>query len=735
MKVSSFKSAPSWRPLFISASVLAILASSNAGAQQAAGESDMLEEIVVTARQRSENLQDTPFSMVAVTGDKLQAQNVVSTMDLDNKVPGLVLRADNTRPQPFIGIRGVGDISRNPGIDNRTGMYLDGAPLGRSSSINYPIFDIESVEVLRGPQGTLFGNNSLTGVIAIQSQKPSFQDSSRTTVSTGERNLFAGSGYVNKAVTDDLAVRLTAAGRSQDGYYKNAYDGSTAGGGTNYAGRVQVRYVPTPDTTIDFSADGVRAKDEILLGVGKFSTGPMAGMADYTFNANTKPFRDRTIWGLGLNVEQTLPEDFVLTSISSYRRSRDSFNYDGDGSPASLINVGFRYADWALSQELRIASPKNPLYDYVVGAFYYHQNPSEVQTVRFGPDYPVVPVRGSIIGGTGVVATDQAALFAHGTLRPTEWLALDAGLRYQRTTKSADKVQDNTAILLGYPPLKAHFGLSDPTLNPMASVTVKPTSDISIYALYSTGDRAGGFNMDVVKTLSGVTFDAESVVNYEAGVKTELFGRRLRLNLAAYRQRFKDFQQAQNIIDPNPAAGTLPTVINVITNAARVRSQGIEADFDASLLPGLRLSGGVGFNHAYFRSFPDGGGPGVDYTGSPLVEAPRFQGSLALDYRHQMTEDFDGRISLTATNRSKVYSQPGSTVAPFNDGRYLQDGYTSVGMRLALERRDEGLELALWVRNLTDERHADGASPVAAGYLFKGLNEPRTIGVDLTLRL
>lgn len=738
MKVSSVKSAQSRqsrRRHILSASALAMLAASGAWGQQAPATVDVLDEIVVTARQRSESMQDTPFSMAAMTSDKLDAQNVVSTMDLDNKVPGLVLRPDNTRVQPFIGIRGVGDISRNPGIDNRTGMYLDGAPMGRSSSVNYPIFDIDSVEVLRGPQGTLFGNNSLTGVISIQSQKPSFTDSSRTTVSIGERNLFAGSGYVNKALTEDLAVRLTATGHSQDGYYKNAYDGSTAGGGTNYAGRVQARYVPTADTTIDFSADAVRAKDDILLGVGKFSTGPMAGMADYTFNANTNPFRDRTIWGLGLNVEHTMPADFVLTSISSYRRSRESFRYDGDGSPGALINVGFRYADWNFSQEVRVASPRNEFYDYVVGAFYYHQNPSMVQAARFGPDYPAAPVRGAIIGGTGVVAVDQTAAFAHGTLRPAEWLALDAGVRAQRTTKSGDKVQDATAIVLGYPALTAHLSLADTTVNPMASITVKPVSGVNVYALYSTGDRAGGFNMDVVKTLSAISFDSESVVNYEAGIKTELFDRRLRLNIAAYRQRFKDFQQAQNIIDPNPPAGTLPTVINVITNAARVRSQGIEVDVDASLMPGLRLSGGVGFNHAYFLSFPNGGGPGVDYTGSPLIEAPRFQASATLDYRRQVTDNFDGRASITVSGRSKVYSQPGSTVAPFNDGRYLEDGYASVGMRLALERRDNGIEVAFWVRNLTDERHADAASPVAAGYLFKGLNEPRTFGVDLTFRM
>lgn len=693
-----------------------------------------LQEVVVTARQRTENLQNTPFSITAVGAQKLQDLNVQSTLDLDNKVPGLVLRPDNNRLEPFIGIRGVGDISRSPGIDNRTGIYLDGVPLGRSTSVNYPIYDVDSIEILRGPQGTLFGNNSLTGVLSIQSQKPTQNESSRVTIDAGSRDLFSGSAYLNTALADNLAMRITVAGKSQEGYYKNLYNDNTIGGGTDFAARVQLRWTPTPDTTIDFAADGVSARDDILLGVGQFTTGPSVGLPQDTVNENVQPTRNRKIYGFSLNVDQRLPLDFKFTSISSYRSSRDQLTYDGDGTPASILNVGFKYTDWDVSQEFRIASPKNDLYDYVVGVFYYHQNPGELENVRFGSDYPAAAARNVLVAGGGKVAEDQEAVFAHGTLHPLSWLAIDGGLRYQNTTKSAFKYQASGAQILGYPQYSGHLGLGESSVNPLVSVTVTPVHGVNIYALYSTGDRAGGFNIDVVNSLSDLSFRSESVDNYEVGLKSQFLHNRVRVNVAAYSEHFKDFQQAQNIIDPNPAPGTLPRVISVITNAARVRSEGIETDFDASILSGLTVTGGFGFNHAYYQSFPNGGGPGVDFTNNTLIEAPRFQGSVVVDYKREITGDWDGHAAASYTYRSHVFSQPSDNHAPVFDDRYLENGFADVGLRISALNRKRDYEIALFIDNLTNERHVDGAAPDTAGYLLKELSVPRTIGVEFTLR-
>jgi iron complex outermembrane receptor protein len=532
-------------------------------------------------------------------------------------------------------------------------------------------------------------------------------------------------------------LRVTVSGQSQDGYYKNIFNGSTLGGGTDFAGRVQLRYTPTPNTTIDITADAVHSNDNILQG-GQVSNDPFntLNLKPFTVDLNQSPNRQRQLYGFAVNVEQKLPAGFTLTSISSYRQVKDDYlNDDGDQSPLDAFNIDFHNTDHDISQELRIASPANPSYDYVVGVFYYHENPRLNEVVSQGPDYPTVAVRGDQIITGGTVHEDQEAIYGHGTLHPFSWLAIDAGVRYQQTTKVAYKVQNSEEAPYGYPGINMQNSLGESSVDPLLSVTVTPIHGINVYALYSTGDRAGGFNVDLLKSVGDYEFKSESVVNYEAGVKSQLFGNRLRLNADVYKEIFHDFQQQQNVIDPNPVAGTIPGNISIYSNAASVHSEGIEADFDAAPLEGLSLTGGVGINHAYFASFPNGAGPGTNLTGNNLIEAPRFQGSFTTEYKHAVTDKFDGTASVTYTYRSHVYS------SPYNNGKYvlypdeyLEQGFASVNSRISLINRSGNFELSLYARNLLNETHIDGAYTSALGYPYKVLSEPRTIGVELTVR-
>lgn len=712
----------------------ALLAPTVATATETEPSAPALEEVVVTARQRSENLQDTPFSIVAIGEEKLQAQNIVSTLDLDNRVPGLEIRPDNTRLTPFVGIRGVGDIARNPGIDARVGLYLDGIPLGRSGVTSYPIFDIESIEVLRGPQGTLFGNNSMTGVIAIQSQKPSFEETSRMTIGAGSRNLFSGSGFLNTPLSDQLALRVTLAGKSQQGYYSNTLDGGSLGGGNFYAGRAQLRYRPSDSTTVDFSIDGVSAHDNLLLVVGRQVGGPgvALGLSKFQAALNVSPVRDRELFGAGLTIVQKLPRDFELTAITSYRTSDDKLRYDTDGLPADQLYIDLRNKDRAFSQEVRIASPQNELYDFVLGGFFYNQHPSNAYISHYGVAFPTVAARGTTVVSNGSVTANQFALFAHGSLRPFEWLTLDGGLRWQQTKKDARKRQVANAAA-GYPAVSLDRSLKDDSVNPLVSVTVKPVEGVNVYALYSTGDRAGGFNVDLLRSPIGFQFDAESVRNYEVGIKASLFDNRLRVNVAAYEESFKDFQVSQTIVPP-AVGGNAPATVVAITNAAKAVSRGIEADFDFAATRELTLAGGLGFNEAHFQSFPNGGGLGVNYTGNRLPEAPRFQGSFSATYRRQLTQDYDGVASLNYVYRSHVYSSPANNNPPITDNRFLQGGFGTVGGRVAVINDSKNIELAVYARNIFDEDHVDGAAISSLGAVFQTLSEPRTVGIELTLR-
>lgn len=505
-----------------------------------------LADIVVTARQRSENIQNTPLSIAAVdarTMDRMQARTIV---DLDAKVPSLQFGTTSVRLQTYTGIRGVGDYSRNPGYDNRAGIYLDGVLMGRSAATDYPVFDIAQVEVLRGPQGTLFGKDALTGVINITSVKPKFKDEMQLRLSAGSRELLSGSAVVNTALSDQVAIRLSLTGRGQNGYYLNRLDGSTAGGGTTFGARGQLRWVPSEQTTVDLSIDGVRDVTDTLLG-GTPLTGPGAAFTDggRNFSQNQKPRKTRKIYGGGLNIEQKLG-DYTLTSITGYRTSTNRFlNNDLDLSPLEQGHNSFNDESSAFSQEVRLASPGSSPFNYVVGLFYYNQVASSDWTTSTGPDFPVALQLRDI----SRVSTQVFAGFGHATWKATPWLTLDGGVRVNHTRK-AIRYQQITNGFLGYINIPNYTdSLTQDDASPLASITLLPTDRIRFYATYSTGQRAGGWNADLTK-FTNLAFGPERGRNFEAGIKTDLFDRRLRLNISAYLMKFTNFQVTQLGIRP-----------------------------------------------------------------------------------------------------------------------------------------------------------------------------------------
>ncbi|WP_185964979.1 TonB-dependent receptor [Glacieibacterium frigidum] len=717
--------------------------SETAAAAPAADADDTVGEIVVTARQVSENLQKVPVSVGVIKGGRLEAMSVRSIIDLDAKVPSLSFGNQSVRLQPFLGIRGVGDFSRNPGFDNRAGIYLDGVFLGRSSTTEFPIFDIERVEVLRGPQGTLFGKDSLTGVISITSAKPSFEDGYRGTLRLGSRDLIEGNAFVNAPITDTLAVRVSFAAQSQDGYYRNLFNNKKLGSSSNVAGRVQLRY-KSDGTTVDLALDGASSKSDVLLG-GRPITGPGAtlGLSDYQVNLNNSPTKDRSIYGVSLNIEHQFDNGLALTSISAFRRSTsDLLNIDFDQSPLSQGANNIRDRDRSFSQELRLASSSGGLFDYVLGAFYFSGSPSWNWALSTGPDFAVPALRGGLLTIHAKVDQEVIAGFGRATLRPLTWLSVDAGLRYGRTTKDVRYTQVPGILTgLGFANVPLYEDkLSSNKLSPLISVSVRPTETINGYALFSTGARPGGFNVDLTSqtnfTFGGLRFGGESVKNYETGLKTQFFNNRLRLNLAAYVMKFDDFQVSQLNSTTQTIGGVTSVVrFNTINNAAKVTSKGIEIDFEAVPVRGLNLSGGVGINSAKFDSFPNAfliaaGPPPVfgNYDGNTLIEAPKFTASATASYKFDLSDRHYADTSLTYTYRGKSFSDPS------NSATFLQDKSNLVNGRIGIGASSGRYEAGVFVKNLFDTKFVQGAGTSGLGFAYQALNEPRVVGVEFTIR-
>jgi len=541
-----------------------------------------LEEVIVTARQREESLQDTPLSIAAVSAETLSEMGVDTVIDLDAKVPSLQFGNTSVRLQTYTGIRGIGDYSRNPGYDNRVGIYLDGVLMGRSAATDYPIVDIERIEVLRGPQGTLFGKDALSGVINISTKKPDFSDEVKAKMSLGSRNLVSGAAVVNMPISETVSTRIALAGKGQDGYYNNTYDKNKLGGGTWYAGRGQVRWLVSDKTVVDFNADAVRDDAEVILG-GTPLDGPGVAFSNgdrrVSFNHSTRRVRD--ISGFGLNIEHQL-EDFVLTSITGYRKSENTLTgNDFDLSPLEQGSNNLHDESDAFSQEIRLESPDYERFNYVLGAFYYDQQASSYWWSSLGPDFPL----SVLTTEDSTVDTKIGALFGHATWRPLDAITLDVGLRYNYTDKKIDftQVAEPDGALGFISIIGFKDSLSEGSLDPMGSITWALNDEINVYATYSSAKRPGGWNADIVQTRN-LKFEEESAENYEAGFKSELFDRRLRLNLSVYSMKVDDYQVTQLGREPGQ-----PTVTPQLTNAGKVSSEGVELDFESVLSDGFKI--------------------------------------------------------------------------------------------------------------------------------------------------
>lgn len=680
-----------------------------------------VDTIVVTARQREESLQETPLSIGALGGATIEKIGADVITDLDARIPSLQFGNTSIRLQRYTGIRGVGDYSRNPGYDNRAGIYLDGVLMGRSASTDYPVFDIAQVEVLRGPQGTLFGKDALTGVINITTVKPQFENEMRAKLAAGSRRLLSGSASVNTVVTDEIAVRLSVTGHTQRGYYTNDFDGSRPGGNTMVGGRGQLRWLATPNTTVDANFDIVRDEEIVLLG-GTPRTGPGVAFSDgaYTFSYNNTTRRERDIFGVSLTVQHEI-DDYALTSITAYRESDNKMTgNDFDLSPVEQGSNSFDDKSDAFSQELRLASPGDRPFNYVVGAFYYDQNASSFWDSTLGPDFPVSV---QVIDDSSVDLR-LFAFFGHATWQPTDFLTLDGGLRYNNTKKNLryEQISDFFANLIGFVSVPLTMDeIKEDSVDPLASVTVSVIPDIYVYATYSTGKRPGGWNADIVQN-ADLRFNSESGKNYEIGIKTELFDRHLRLNATAYKMEFDDFQVTQLGRGADPMDPVTPR----LTNAGEVTSKGVEVDFEA-VFGNLSLIGGGAYNDAVYDSFKDGGGPGVDYDGNRLIEAPKWTASVTGVYDLALNQDWDASASLTYTYKDGTFSDPS------NAPEFKQGAYNMLNGRVVLARSDSSFQIALFGRNLTDVRYNEAAFASALNYQYVALNEPRVLGVEISV--
>lgn len=740
-------------------------------------------EIIVTAQKRSENVQSVPISIAAFNDEALTKANVATVLDLGRVATNFqTVRSSNTG-STRIGIRGVGSLA-NTLIEPSVAVFLDGVYVPRSGSVLGAFLDIDGVEVLRGPQGTLFGRNASVGALSLRSALPRDEFSGEFSGEYGSFNRYKLSGHVNVPLAENVAVRLAGMGQWYEGPWQNRLDGKTYGGsddiafrGTLRADLGNVEWVVRGDYT-EMKGDGVANFDfeagsispaRLAFLQAAFNGGPDTNLDDRQMNQFMAAGLVDKNWG----VSSTASLDVggaTLKLINSYRVwTNDQTDGDIIFLPVSLASRRSLFDSKSHNHELQFISPEREWlggkFDMVAGVYYFEEDFALSEILNLGSSFcnvlvPAGPGRTACgnyyTANGGIGATDQdvfqnvrsIAAYGQGNIHFSDQLTLTLGGRWTSDKKRGTYAQTSSPFTqtLRAPETLIYPGISESRFTYRVSLNYKPSDDVLLFANHSTGYKSAGYNSGggtpSLSTFDGsgnlVTtkrlFDRESVKNYELGIKSSWLDRRLKANITLYRMDIADFQDR-----------AFDGVSFIVRNAGSLRQQGFE--FDVTMAPSRNFSvtGSIAYLDSKFTSFTTASNlPGLtgtqDLTGKPNSFSPEWVGNVAVDWSGDIGSS---GLSWAATgNVSFVSDQFVGTVNDANP-QSLTDGYALLGARLSLNGPDDRWSVSVFGRNLgnTHYRPLSVYQPLGAALglnntVFSGstanrvqASEPRTYGV------
>lgn len=725
-------------------------------AEQPPEEPKTLDLVVVTATKRAESLQDVPISISAFNAAQIEATGSQNVQDLANSIPNLVYPSSREGGGADISIRGVFQQAQplQIGFDNGYGVYLDGVYMGKHFSINQDLGEIDRVEVLRGPQGTLFGKNTIAGALNIVSKRPGNEFEGRVSADIGNYNLKRVRASVNLPIIEDvLAVRVALAGTERDGYVENMTLGVDLANIDDINGRVLVGFTPTSKTGIYLSLDHRHSvsrhyeAENAEIGATNYITDNVP----YTVYRDFVDRNDLKTFGTSLTVEHEFDNQFSLTSITGYRNDKINAPRDVDGSSFRGYNRNQMLISQELfTQELRLTSPQYERFDYVAGLYYFNQKNSRNEVAQVLPTWQ--PAIAGFANFDYVVDVESYAAFIHSNFHITDELTLFGGLRYTDETKELAANQTSNPVTI-LPTFGVPFGeanitedVQDSDVSYTAGLRYQITDDVMAYGSVSTGYKSGAFNVGGNITNSvlanELTVDPEFVTSYEAGIKSRLFDGRAQVNGAIFLLNYDDLQV--RVFDPS--VGLIGS--NVLKNAASVESYGFELELSARPSDALLLALGIGYVDSTYKSFegvplqrPAGSfgdaNDGVidrrtNATGNRVPLAPEWTINAAVGYDVPLPNQGAWRSRLDYNYISERYGADGST----NDPADLLPGYSLVSIRTGYESPDERYSVYLWARNLTDETELDETRFIQfiTSRLQQRYIEPRTYGVSLSMK-
>ncbi len=698
--------------------------------------SNGLADIIVTATKTgASRLQDTPLPISAFTSDQLNKTLTSNIKDLAQFTPNLNISLATTNP--VITLRGIGTTNVQNGSDPDVTMQIDGVYIARPSAMGNDFLDVARIEVLRGPQGTLYGRNAIGGTINIISLTPTDETTGQIVLTGGNYALFQGQGYVSGAIVPGKVQASFAANYTRhNDYEKNLVPGRNGVNNANRGGvkaQIRVELSDTIDATTRMDYVFQREHLQSLYHLqAPFPAAPLASsiVGNYRKVAINTP-STTSVHGLGISedINFHLADNITLKSLTAYRRNRYQVGTDNDGTELNLIVGHFQERQHQISQEFDINGKFGGL-DLVAGAYYFYEKSfTDVFAELYGP--------GVKINSLPFFKTESYAGFGQGTYRITPELSVTAGIRYTTETKDIDSTVRRTfflttgALLPGFPIL-INTSRKFHAWTPKFGIDWKVTPDILLYGSVTRGYKSGGTNY-AATSLATSSFNPEHLWSYEGGFKGDFFDRHLRLNVTAFHYDYTDLQ-LQSVL--------LPGVVTIL-NAANARVDGIEAETTVKLSPTFRIDANLAALRGKYTAFPAAPVPAAlapyvtdlaartgptgnyDASGKRLNQAPRYSGTVAVE------KSFNLESGALITARADVYFQGRVYYEPTNTRQQSQGAYQLLNAQLGYTTPDKAWDFKVFGKNLTDKQYliafqANGVRPAGTAAA------PRTFGVRVS---
>jgi len=710
-----------------------------------------LEEIVVTATKRAENIQDVPISISAYSGDFLEQSDIQTLQDLSLYAPNFTFATSSQPTNARIMIRGIGSVG-NSAIETSVGVFVDGIYYPRPGSVLGNLLDIETAEVLRGPQGTLFGRNTAAGALNITTRDPSDVVEGYVQAGVGDYGAYSLEGVFNAPFSERVAGRLAAKYSQRDGYGFNTLNNTEVGERDDLTVRAKLGIDFTPDVygKLTFDYNEINAGGQIIEMLPESASPVFDGTLNALFgeNVTTADGFDQIInqdhqdsmndeqWGVSFDIEWSMGSH-TGKSITAYRdwtasNFESAIRLSGDVLPRVHI-----YETTTVSQEFQLLSPTDQPLTYVLGAFYYEEEFDIQEDFNAGED-TCIPV---VFGLTGSLPVAQACLampqfpatastytqslkstaaFAQATYGFTDRFSLTVGGRFTSDSKDAAFEQTTPNAIIGslFRAAESVPGLTsdDDAFTWLVSAKFDATDDVMLFATVSTGFKGGGFNSGGAGVPLGAaarTFLEENSTNYELGMKSTLMDGRATANVTLYRTELDDFQDR-----------SFDGISFLTRNAGKRTQSGFEADFVLNPIDPLMIFAGISYLDSTFDSFDSASPlPGStipqNLAGRTPHYSPEWQGSLVAEWRSTI-----GAGNLEWFLRPE-YTYIGDQNVGANTNlnpQSIQEAYGLVNVRLGLAGGDGRWQLTAYGKNLTDEGYCQVIYDQPLGAQFGGVN-------------